>query len=163
MTCRVLLGCVLIASAACAPARVKTQPSDDWTKSLPIPPGESLKSKSLDPRRTQVITFFQLDEMRAIDGAVFISGSGYAEINGGGTFFAGMNRKIDPYLELTVTAPESPEFRACQDVLDKQHLDQHAIALSGNGYFAAMPGIGDRRLGVFRLDSVSGCKLVPRR
>ena len=49
------------------------------------------------------------------------------------------------------------------DPLDKTDLSQSAVTMSGIGYFAPRAGIGERRLGVFQLDSVSGCQVVPRR
>ena len=146
-----------------ATGRVVGRNQDDWAKMSPVPAGQSLKARSADPRQKQVVTLFKLDEMRRVHGNVFISGTGYVEVNGGGTFFSGMNRALDPYIELTITAPGSKAFQACTKILKKPYLVANAIAIGGNGFFAPMPGIGDRRLAVVRLDTISVCKLVPRR
>jgi hypothetical protein len=50
-----------------------------------------------------------------------------------------------------------------RELLTQENLAQNAIAVSGDGYFSGRPGIGDRRLAIVRLDSIAGCKLVPRR
>jgi hypothetical protein len=116
-----------------------------------------------DGKDRQVVTFFQVDEMRALNGGVFVSGKGYVEIKGGGTYYSGMNRAQDPFLELTITTPESPVFQQCRNLLDGKNLEQNAIAIGGDGYFMSMPGIKGRGLGIVRLDSVTRCELVPRR
>jgi hypothetical protein len=155
-------------------ARTSTQPPPDeqsaaqqtppaWVTTLPVPPGDSLKDRVDDGKDKQVVTFFQMDEPRAVDGSVFISGSGYIEIKGGGTYYSGMNRAQDPFLELTITTPKSPAFQRCRKLLDKKSLVHNAIRIGGEGCFTSMPGIKERGLGVVRLDSVTRCELVPRR
>ena len=134
-----------------------------WTVSLPVAPGDSLKNIVDDGRDKQVVTFFELDQVRNVNGTVFISGSGYVEIKGGGTYFSGMNRSQDPFLELTVTKPDSPAFQQCRALLVRENLVQNAIAIGGEGYFTSMPGVKGRNLGVIRLDTISTCEIKPRR
>lgn len=145
-----------------APSKPGPSAQKDWTDTLPVRPGESLKDK-VGMKEKQVVTLFQLEDMRPVDGSVFITGSGYIEVNGGASTFAGMNRALDPYIELTITSPGSPAFQECKRILDKKYLDKSAIAITGNGYFGSRPGVGERQLGVVRLDTVTDCKLVPRR
>jgi hypothetical protein len=50
------------------------------------------------------------------------------------------------------------------DVSDwAMHSRLYARWVSGNGYFAALPGVQSRNLGVLRLENISDCKLVERR
>lgn len=166
---KLVLCCLVVLPAGCAlqsveePPDEKPPPVDDWTTTLPISPGESLKKEAQDGRQKQVITLFALSDLRAIQGVYFISATGHAEVDGGGQFFAGMNRSLDPYIELTVTSPQDAAFQECLNNLDKNHLRNNTIVISGIGYYTSRPGIKNRRLGVFRLDTVSECKLVPRR
>lgn len=39
----------------------------------------------------------------------------------------------------------------------------NAVQIGGSGHFAALPGVGTRQLAVLRLETLSECKLVPRR
>ena len=125
--------------------------------------GDTLKNIVDDGRDKQVVTFFSMDPVRNVNGAVFISGSGYVEIKGGGTYSSGMNRSQDPFLELTITKPDSPAFQQCRALLVSENLVQNAIAIGGEGYFTSMPGVKGRKLGVIRLDTISTCELKPRR
>jgi len=134
-----------------------------WTKSLAMPPGESLKDIVDDGKDKQVATFFKLSEMREVDGKIFISRSGYIEIKGGGTYFSGSNRAQDPYIELTITSPDAPVFQQCRSLFNDGGLEKNGIAIGGEGYFMSMPGVKGRGLGIVRLDSVTRCELVPRR
>lgn len=140
----------------------KTEPSkpDSWIEKLPVPPGDSLKDK--EGRQKQIVTFFEMNDIRYVNNIAFISGRGFAQINDGEQTFPSANRDTDHYLEVTVTSPDSSTFEECKKIFDKEHLTQNAITISGNGLFASRPGIGGLKLGVFRLDTISDCKLVPR-
>jgi len=134
-----------------------------WAKELPVQPGESLKSIVDDGKDKQVVTFFQVTAVRTLEKATFISGTGYVEIKGGGTYFSGMNRAQDPFIELTIMAPDAPVFQGCRELLTADTLTQNAIAIGGDGYFTSMPGVKGRSLGIVRLDTVTRCDVVPRR
>ena len=112
-----------------------------WMKTLAVQPGSSLPAEG---------------------GQYFVAGSGYAEINGGGTYFCGMNRAQDPFLELTILPSGSPALEECRRLLVPASFEKHAVAVSGVGYFAPMPGVQNRQLGAFRLDTLAGCKPVRR-
>jgi hypothetical protein len=150
-------------AAGSKPAAASKEPLPPWAKILPVQPGESLKSIVDDGKDKQVVTFFQVTEMRALEKATFISGSGYVEIKGGGTYFSGMNRAQDPFIELTITTPDAPVFQGCRELLTAETLTQNAIAIGGDGYFMSMPGVKGRSLGIVRLDTVTKCDVVPRR
>jgi hypothetical protein len=130
----------------------------DLTKTLP--PGGSL------PRKTsplaQVITLFELTDARMTSGHYFVAGTGYVEIDGGGRFFAGPNRKVHPYLEVTIARANWIALDQCRRLLVKPSFADQAVRISGTGFFTSKAGIGGRQLGVLRLDALSGCKLVPR-
>ena len=143
------------------PVPEKAIAADHWTATLPVPPGESLKKHALDDREKQVVTLFDLSDARAIQGAFFIAGTGY-EVDGGGQFFAGNVRSRDPYIELTVTSPQDTAFQECLKILDATNLTNNTIRISGIDYYMSRPGVKNRSLGIFRLDTVSDCKLVPR-
>ena len=68
------------------PGSKAKDPLPPWTKSLAAPPGESLKDIVDDGKDKQVATFFRLNEIREVESKIFISGSGYIEIKGGGTY-----------------------------------------------------------------------------
>ena len=44
-------------------------------------------------------------------------------------------------------------------LLASTSFEKSAVAISGVGYFASMPGVLGRQLGVFRLDTLAGCKV----
>lgn len=159
----VLMCCLATIFGASCSYRAQAPVSVNWLDSLPVLPGVSLRSKKLDGREKQVVRFFRIDPIRSVRGSAFISGTGYVEINGGGTVFAGANRALDPYLEVTITSPKSQTFTDCRKLLMSTSFDQDAVAITGVGYFASWPGIGERRLGVLRLDSISSCEIAPRR
>ena len=91
-----------------------------------------------------------------------MAGKGYAEINGGGTFFSGMNRAHDPFLELSILQSGSSALEECRRLLVPATFEKNAVAVTGVGYFAQMPGVQNLQLGVFRLDTLAGCKPVRR-
>jgi hypothetical protein len=74
-----------------------------------------------------------------------------------------MNRKLDPYLEVTIIPIRGSALTQCQSLLTQESVTEHAVRISGTGLFTSRPGIGERRLGVFRLDTLMGCELVARR
>ena len=153
----------LSVGSAVAQARIEqptTADSLEWLKALAVWPDSALPEET--PLRQHVITFFNVTEHRAEGGQYFVAGRGYAEINGGGTFFSGMNRAQDPYLELTILPSGSSALEECRRLLVSATFETHAVAVTGVGYFAEMPGAQSRQLGVFRLDTLAGCKLVGR-
>ena len=137
--------------------------SPAWTRTLPVPPGDSLKGIVDDGKDKQVVTLFRMDDARDVSGSVFISGSGYVEIKGGGTYYSGPNRAQNPFIELTITDPTAPEFQRCRGLLTQNSLVQNAIRIGGEGYFLSKQGVKGRGLAVVRLDSIEQCELVPRR
>ena len=151
---------LLHSNTATEPA-ASTSPA--WTRTLPVAPGDSLKGIIDDGKDKQVVTLFRMDETRDVSGRTFISGSGYVEIKGGGTYYSGPNRAQNPFIELTITDPTVPEFQRCRDLLTQDNLVQSAIRIGGQGYFVSRPGVKGRGLAVVRLDSIEQCELVPRR
>ena len=150
-----------------APPRPTTasRPADtalpDWTRTLTVRPGSSLPAEPTP--LAQIATLFTLTDARMAGGQYFVAGTGYVETDGGGTFFAGPNRKQDPYLEVTIIAVVGQAFEQCRDLLVQPSFEQNAVRITGTGMFISRPGIGAKKLGILRMDSLSGCKLVPRR
>jgi hypothetical protein len=164
----------LFACRSAAPAPVTTAPPRpatesrpaetapaDWTRTLAVSPGSSLPAEP--PPLAQIATLFSITDARMVGGQYFVAGTGYVEIDGGGTFFSGPNRKQDPYLEVTIIAVVGQAFEQCRDLLVQPSFEQNSVRITGTGKFMSRPGIGARKLGVVRLDSLSDCKLVPRR
>jgi hypothetical protein len=56
-----------------------------------------------------------------------------------------------------------PGLAACRALFVTASFVDHAVQIDGLGHFAALPGIFQRQLAVLRLETLSGCKLVPRR
>jgi hypothetical protein len=138
----------------------ETAPTD-WTRTLAVRPGSSLPAES--PPLAQIATLFTLTDARMAGGQYFVAGTGYVEIDGGGTFFSGPNRKQDPYLEVTIIAVVGRAFEQCRELLVQPSFEQNAVRITGTGMFMSRPGIGARKLGVVRMDSLSDCTLVTRR
>jgi hypothetical protein len=132
----------------------------EWMRALAVRPGSSLPEET--PLRQQVVTFFSVSEQRMEGGQYFVAGKGYAEINGGGTFFSWMNRAQDPFLELTILPSGSSALEECQRLLASTTFEKNAVAISGVGYFQSVPGVQGLQLGVFRLDTLAGCTPVRR-
>ena len=85
---------------------------------LAVPPGSSLPKE--DSPLAQIVTLFTLTDARMEGEQYFVSGKGYAEIDGGGRFFAGMNRKLDPYLEVTIVPVNTRALARCRKLLETQ-------------------------------------------
>jgi hypothetical protein len=134
--------------------------SSDWANDLAVRPGSSLPREGAS--RQQVITLFEVSQQRAVGSQFFIAGVGYVAYNGGGSIFAGPNRKLDPFVELTVANRHDPELEACRALLVPASFANNAVRISGTGYAAALPGVNQRQLVVLRLETISGCQLVPR-
>ena len=87
---------------------------------------------------------------------------GYVEIDGGGTFFSDPNRKQDPYLEVTIIAVVGQAFEQCRELLAKPSFEQN-----GTDYRHRKVHLkaGNQREenGIVRMDSLSDCRLEPRR
>ena len=91
-----------------------------------------------------------------------MAGTGYVEIDGGGTYFSGSNRKVDPYIELTIMDAKSPAFEECRKLLVQESMAERAVRVSGPGLFTSRQGTPDRKLGIVRLDALTKCELVGR-
>jgi hypothetical protein len=133
----------------------------EWASELAVRPGSSLPREG--GSQPQVITLFEVSQQRIIGKQFFIAGVGYVAFNGGGTTLAGFNRALDPFVELTFADRRDPGLAACLALLAPASLVDHAVQISGTGHFAALPGVYTRQLAVLRLETFSGCKLVPRR
>ena len=133
----------------------------EWAGELAVRPGSSLPREGGTQR--QVITLFEVSQQRAVGKQFFIAGVGYVAFNGGGTTLAGFNRALDPFVELTVADRRDPGLAACRALLMPASFVNNAVQISGTGNFAALPGVQARQLAVLRLETLSDCKLVPRR
>jgi hypothetical protein len=133
----------------------------EWASELAVRPGSSLPREGAPQR--QVITLFEASQQRVVGRQFFIAGVGYVAFNGGGTTLAGFNRALDPFVELTVADHRDPGLPACRALLVPASFVNNAVQISGTGNFAALPGVQARQLAVLRLESLSECKLVPRR
>ena len=133
----------------------------EWASDLAVRPGSTLPRAGASQQ--QVITLFEVSQQRTVGKQFFIAGVGYVAFNGGGSTLAGFNRSLDPFVELTVADSRDPRLAACRDLLVPASFVDHAVQISGVGHFAALPGVYTRNLAVLRLETFSGCKLVPRR
>ncbi len=133
----------------------------EWAGELAVRPGSTLPREGATQQ--QVITLFEVSQQRPVGKQFFIAGVGYVAFNGGGSTLAGFNRALDPFVELTIADRRDPELAACRALLVPASFVDHAVQISGMGHFAALPGIYTRNLAVLRLETFSGCKLVPRR
>jgi hypothetical protein len=149
---------LLVCSSGCT---YRIRNAADWASELAVRPGSSLPADGV--AQEQVVTLFDLSEQQVVRGQLFLAGKGYVRINGGGTIFAGANRSIDPFLEVTLVDGAASEAQACRKLITPENLKGQAVAITGNGYFAALPGALGRQLGLVRLDTVTGCRLVDRR
>jgi hypothetical protein len=109
-----------------------------------------------------VITLFDVSQQRVVGRQFFIAGVGYVAFNGGGTTLAGFNRALDPFVELTVADRRDPALAACRTLLGPASFVDNAVQISGTAA-SALPGIEARQLAVLRMETLSGCRLVPRR
>jgi hypothetical protein len=133
----------------------------EWAGELAVRPGSTLPREGASQQ--QVITLFEVSQQRTVGKQFFIAGVGYVAFNGGGTTLAGYNRALDPFVELTIANRRDPGLAACRDLLVPASFVDHAVQISGMGHFAPLPGVYTRNLAVLRLETFSGCKLVPRR
>ena len=133
----------------------------EWAGELAVRPGSTLPREGASQQ--QVITLFEVSQQRTVGKQFFIAGVGYVAFNGGGTTLAGYNRALDPFVELTIADRRDPKLRACRALLVPASFVDRAVQISGTGHFAALPGVYTRNLAVLRLETFSGCKLVPRR
>ena len=95
------------------------------------------------PPLAQIATLFSITDARMAGGQYFVAGTGYVEIDGGGTFFSGPNRKQDPYLEVTIIAVVGQAFEQCRDLLVQPSFEQNSVRITGTGKFTV--DAGDRR------------------
>jgi len=133
----------------------------EWAADLAVRPGSTLPAEGSSQQ--QVVTLFEVSQQRAVGKQCFIAGVGYVAFNGGGTIQAGANRALDPFIELTIANRKDAKLAACRDLLVPVAFVDHAVQISGAGHFLALPGVHARQLAVLRLETFSGCKLVPRR
>jgi hypothetical protein len=133
----------------------------EWASELAVRPGSSLPREGAS--QPQVITLFEVSQQRVVGKQFFVAGVGYVAFNGGGSTLAGFNRALDPFVELTVADRRDPGLGACRALLVPASFVDNAVQISGTGHFAALPGVHARQLAVLRLETLAGCKLVPRR
>ena len=133
----------------------------EWTADLAVRPGSTLPLEGSSQQ--QVITLFQVSQQRNVGKQFFIAGVGYVAFNGGGTIQAGANRAVDPFIELTIGNRKDPRLAACRALLVPVSFVENAVQISGAGHFVALPGVHGRQLALLRLETLAGCKLVPRR
>ena len=137
-------------------------PNDaEWAADLAVRPGSTLPRENASQK--QVITLFELRQQRDVGKQFFIAGVGYVAFNGGGSTLAGYNRALDPFVELTIADRRDPALAACRALLVPASFVDNAVEISGDGQFAALPGVFTRQLAVVRLERFSACKLVRRR
>lgn len=137
------------------------EPTVSAPGNLAAPPGSSLPPA--DRPQLQAVTLTEVSQQRDVDSQFFIAGVGYVAINGGGTVLAGMNRALDPFVELTIANRQDPILTACRGLLTPASLTGHAIRISGNGRFSRRAGVNDRYLVVVRLETLTECTQVERR
>jgi hypothetical protein len=123
-------------------------------------PGSSLPREGRPQQ--QVLTLFEFSQQRDVGAQFFVAGVGYVSINGGGSILAGMNRALDPFVELTIAGRQDPMWPACRELLVPASFVDQALRIGGTGTFQRHPGVDGRQLVVLRLDKLSECKLVPR-
>jgi hypothetical protein len=115
------------------------------------------------PSSCRTDSLFSVSQQRNVGKQFFLAGVGYVAFNGGGIIQAGANRALDPFIELTIGNRKDPKLAACRALLVPVSLVENAVQISGAGHFVALPGVHGRQLAVLRLNTVLGCKLVPRR
>jgi hypothetical protein len=157
--CRRLTAIAIVALSAGCSHRLPN--GGEWARELAVRPGSTLPRDGASQQ--QVITLFDVSQQRVVGKQFFIAGVGYVAFNGGGTTLAGMNRALDPFVELTVADRRDPGLATCRTLLVPASFVDHAVQISGTGHFAALPGVYTRQMAVLRLETFSGCKLVPRR
>jgi len=150
---------VIVVTIAASLSACAASNGGEWA--LAVQPGSTLPR--YDTPQQQVITLFEVSQHRAVGRQFFIAGVGYVAFDGGGSTLAGMNRALDPFVELTVADRRDPQLKTCQPLLVGASFAANAVQISGTGYFAALPGVKNRQLAVLRLEKISGCKLVSRR
>jgi hypothetical protein len=133
----------------------------EWAADLAVRPGSTLPREGASQK--QVITLFEVSQQRNVGKQFFIAGVGYVAFNGGGSTLAGYNRALDPFVELTIADRRDAALAACRALLLPTSFVDSAVQISGTGQFAALPGVFTRHLAVLRLETVTGCRLVPRR
>ena len=154
--CAVIAVTLLLAGCAHRPPN-----GGEWTADLAVRPGSTLPLE--DAPQQQVITLFSISQQRGVGKQFFIAGVGYVAFNGGGTIQAGANRALDPFIELTIANGKDPRLAACRGLLVPVSFVENAVQISGLGHFTVLPGVHGRQLAVLRLNTLSGCTLVPRR
>jgi hypothetical protein len=114
-----------------------------------VPVGASLAKGQL-----QEIRLLTVDESRPTKSYIWISGKGYAIVNGGGGAYF-WNSTTPPQLEIELPV------NSCADLLPNPIPAEKALAIVGNGKFlhAQVSGI---YVGKFVLDNVSSCELQTR-
>ncbi len=151
----------LAVSATIAACAHHVPNGSEWAADLAVRPGSTLPREGASQK--QLITLFELRQQRDVGKQFFIAGVGYVAFNGGGSTLAGYNRALDPFVELTIADRRDPALAACRAILVATSFVDNAVQISGNGQFAALPGVFTRQLAVVRLETISGCTLVPRR
>ena len=128
---------------------------------LAAPPGSSLPPA--DRPQPQAVTRFDVTQARDVDTKFFIAGVGYVAIKGGGSVLAGMNRALDPFVELTIANRNDPVLQSCRSSLSPSEADKTAVRITGLGHDTRQPGVNDRYLVIVILDKLTDCRVVDRR
>lgn len=124
-------------------------------------PGSSLPPA--DRPQQQAVTLFDVTQAREVGDKFFIAGVGYVAINGGGSVLAGMNRALDPFIELTISSRNDPVFTPCRSMLSPSEANKTAIRITGLGHYERRSGVNDRFLVIVLLDKLTDCRVVDRR
>jgi hypothetical protein len=157
---RRLLPCVMVLfmMSACAkpvPGRI------EWVSQLAARPGSTLPSG--DPSESFDVLLFGVTAHRVVGEQYFIAGQGLVTYNKGGTTLSGPNRGLDPFIELTIADRNDPRLSDCRALLAPESFVANSVRITGTGYFAPLPGYGERRLIISRIESIESCATRPRR
>ena len=151
---------VLAVSALVAGCAHRVPKGEDWASELAVRPGSSLPREG--DSQIQTITLASVSQQRPVGRQFFIAGVGVVAFNGGGTSLAGYNRKLDPFVELTIADRNDRALASCRSLLAPESLNTQSLRIAGPGHFAALPGVFGRQLAVVRVEKVSRCELVPK-
>ena len=117
--------------------------------------GEVPVGASLNKGQVQEIRLLNMDESHPTEDYLWVSGKGYAMVNGGGGGAYFWNSTTPPQLEI-----ELP-INSCLDLLSDPIPAGKALAIVGNGKFLHA-NVSGTYVGKFVLDSISSCELRTR-
>jgi len=111
-----------------------------------VPVGASLAKGQL-----QEIHLLTIDESRPTKDYVWLSGKGYAKVNGGSAVYF-WNSTTPPQLEIELPV------NGCADPLPNSIPAEKELTIVGNGKFLGAQ-VSGTYVGKFALDSISSCEL----